>query len=510
MNLPAEKLGVQTPLRRVVSILGVPVDDISLEEALDRMEAFVRIGQHTGRTFQVATVNTDFIVNAVKDPETRMILQEVDLAPADGMPVVWAARLLGVPLQGRVAGADFIPLLAERAALCGFSIFFLGAMPGIAAQAAEILQHRYPGLKVAGVLSPPFAPVLEMDCGLLAEIKAANPDILLVAFGNPKQEKWIAMHRRTLGVPLSIGVGGTLDFITGNTRRAPRWMQRTGLEWLHRLLHDPRRLFRRYVDDFWIFGRFLARQWWHMRPGRAPGLVLPISEPVLVADWGVISVTGRLAVNNLPEFSSQVASLLESTSRLAVDLSGVEFLDSAAIGTLIHLDKEVRQKGGELVLVGTPESILVTLRLLRLEEYFLLVEHLEALHPAKSDLPPAPAQPNRSLPARETIQLGPQTWELVHAPRRFDAETAGAVQDLCTDCLAHNPFLLLNLKQTVFLASAGLAVLSQVQRLAATKNGQLIVLGCGQEVLKVLQLVNFDRFLTLYPDLPAIPLPQVA
>ncbi len=137
--------------RNLVILLGVPVDAISMDEALDRIAAFVRVGRRTGRTYQVATVNADFLVNAIKDPEIRHILQEADLATADGMPVVAGANVLGVKLGDRVTGADMIPLLAERAAREGFSIYFLGAEAGVAARAAEILKERHPALQVAGV-----------------------------------------------------------------------------------------------------------------------------------------------------------------------------------------------------------------------------------------------------------------------------------------------------------------------------------------------------------------------
>jgi N-acetylglucosaminyldiphosphoundecaprenol N-acetyl-beta-D-mannosaminyltransferase len=505
MILPMEKPVVEMPLRNVVAILGVPVDNLSMDETLDRMETFVRSGRLSGRTYQVATVNTDFIVNAVKDPETRVILQEADLASADGMPVVWAARLLGVPLQGRVAGADFVPLLAERAARNGFSIYFLGAAPGIAGRAAELLQAAYPDLQVAGVFSPPFGSILDMDRRILEDIKAADPDILLVAFGNPKQEKWIAMHRRELGVPLLVGVGGTLDFITGNTQRAPRWMQRTGLEWLHRLLSDPRRLFRRYVDDFWIFGRFLVLQLWHMRRAASHGLILPIAEPVLIAGWGVIGVRGFLTVANLDEFFKKVGRLLEATPNLAVDLSGTEFMDSAAVGTLIHIDKEVRQAGGKMVLVGVMEPVAQTLNLLRLDTYFLYASRLEEVWSDSENSHPAEALDERDKPTRQQISVNQQAWELVRAPRRFDAETAGQVQADCLAALGQNPHLILNLSSTVFLASAGLAVIAQLHRLASEKDGHFILTGATGDVLTVLRLVNFDRFVTLYPSVLDIP-----
>src|SRR4029079_1276879 len=158
-------------MRKLLIILGVPVDDLNMSEALERLEEFIKIGHATGKSHQVATVNADFVVNSLHDPELRRILQESDMATADGMPLVMGARLLGVPLADRVTGADLVPALAERAAQKGYSIFLLGARPGVAARAGQILQSRYPGLKIVGIISPPNTSVLEMDQSILDEVK---------------------------------------------------------------------------------------------------------------------------------------------------------------------------------------------------------------------------------------------------------------------------------------------------------------------------------------------------
>jgi len=236
-------------MRNVQVIAGVPIDDLTMEQALDRIASYIA----SGRPHQIATVNADFCVKAWDDPELRHILRSADMLTPDGMPLVWGARLLGVPLEGRVTGADLVPAMAQRGAEEGWRFYFLGAGPGIAARAAEALRQRHPGLQVVGVYSPPLSSVVEMDEQIVARIRDLRPDVLLVAFGNPKQEKWIHMHARELGVPVSIGIGGTFDLIAGATRRAPAWMQRAGLEWLYRLLQEPRRLWRRYLGTNSIF-----------------------------------------------------------------------------------------------------------------------------------------------------------------------------------------------------------------------------------------------------------------
>ena len=142
-------------MRKLIVILGIPIDDLDLDQTLDRLEEFVEVGRSKGKGHQVVTVNTDFLVNASRDPETRFLLQEADMATADGMPLVWGARLLGEPLPGRVAGADFIPLLVERAARKGYSIYLLGAEEGIAECAAKKMKQQHPDLIIAGIKRSP-------------------------------------------------------------------------------------------------------------------------------------------------------------------------------------------------------------------------------------------------------------------------------------------------------------------------------------------------------------------
>lgn len=210
----------------------------------------------------------DFLVKANQDPALLAILQATDLITADGMPLVWASRLLGLPLKERVTGADMVPLLAQRAAEKGYSIFFYGAAPGIAQRAAQILAEKFPGLTVAGWYSPPFSKDIQLTSEARNLILGSQPDILFVALGNPKQEKWIASFKEQLPVPVMIGVGGTLDFVTGTIRRAPLWMQRSGLEWFFRFLQEPKRLWKRYVIDIFQFSVLFFKQWRRWRQVR--------------------------------------------------------------------------------------------------------------------------------------------------------------------------------------------------------------------------------------------------
>ena len=245
-------------------VLEVPIDDVTLKEAVEAMAEFARLGRNTGATHQVATVNVDFLVQARRDPEVLRILSRTDLSVPDGMPVVWGSRLLGTPLRQRTSGADLVPALAARAAIDDLRLCFFGASGGVAQRAADVLVARYPDMTLSAVDAPTVAVDGTMDPAVadavIERIAQHAPDILCVALGNPKQELWIDRYQARLGVPVCIGIGGTLDFLAGVTRRAPPWMRRLGLEWLHRAAHDPRRLALRYLTDFAVLVPGVASQ----------------------------------------------------------------------------------------------------------------------------------------------------------------------------------------------------------------------------------------------------------
>ena len=235
MKLPSERL----------DILGVPIDFSDLPSVVPRIVAAARARQ----PFQVATVNLDFLVNSQRDDEVRSILMDSQMNIPDGTPVVWAARFLGLDDAVRIAGADLVPALVGAAAEEGLGVFLLGGEGGSAADAARHLSTQFPSA-VIDYFEPPCVPLDQFnDEEILDRIDRAQPHILLVAFGHPKQEKWIRRHRAVLPMA-AIGVGCSLDLIAGRQSRAPRWMQKAGLEWSYRMVHEPRRLGPRYASNF--------------------------------------------------------------------------------------------------------------------------------------------------------------------------------------------------------------------------------------------------------------------
>jgi N-acetylglucosaminyldiphosphoundecaprenol N-acetyl-beta-D-mannosaminyltransferase len=213
-----------------------------------------------GRPAYFITANTHYAMLTAKDAGLRAINMGAAFIVADGAPLVWASRWQGSPLPERVAGSDLIFELSAAAAKRGYRLFFLGGAQGVAEEAAQRLGELYPGLQVVGTECPPFRELTEEEQDtLIARIRSTRPDILFVAFGQPKGERWIDRHLVKLGVPVSVQVGASLDFAAGRVRRAPRWLQKAGLEWAFRLGLEPARLFPRYSLNAWFIVSMVVR-----------------------------------------------------------------------------------------------------------------------------------------------------------------------------------------------------------------------------------------------------------
>ncbi len=229
MTSPISNL--QSPIS--ITILGVPIHDVTMNETLDLIGRFIV----EGGPHQICTVNPEFIMAAQYDDEFMRVLNRATLNIPDGVGVLWAARRMGHRLRERVGGSDLVGHIAARAAVTGWRIFLLGAAAGVAEQAAIRWRSMYPGVNIVGTWAG--APVIEQEAEIIDRITSVAPDILMVAYGAPKQDKWIARNLVSLGVQVAMGIGGSLDFIVGTQKRAPKWMQRVGLEWLYRLIREP-------------------------------------------------------------------------------------------------------------------------------------------------------------------------------------------------------------------------------------------------------------------------------
>jgi N-acetylglucosaminyldiphosphoundecaprenol N-acetyl-beta-D-mannosaminyltransferase len=248
----------ESPRIRRVNICGLWIHDITLLEAIDEIHRLVA----SGASHAVFTPNVDHIVLYHRDADLRCAYKRASLVLPDSFYVVLASRLLGRRLRERVMGSDLFPAFCERAASTGLRPFLLGAAPGVADRAAQVLAGRFPGLQFAGTCSPPAVSLedVETNRSLARQIGNASPDVVFVAFGAPKQEIWIDRYLEMTGAPVGIGVGAAFDFAAGVQHEPPQWMQRLGLGWFDRLMHNPRRLFRRYLLRDPVFFWLLLQQ----------------------------------------------------------------------------------------------------------------------------------------------------------------------------------------------------------------------------------------------------------
>jgi N-acetylglucosaminyldiphosphoundecaprenol N-acetyl-beta-D-mannosaminyltransferase len=242
-----------------ITLMGCAIDNLSMEDTLGTVEGFIR----TGQPHQHVVVNVDKLVKASRDPELRRIINDCALVNVDGMPVVWASRLLGKPLKERVAGVDLFEALMRRAGEKGWRVFLLGAREEVVSQVAATYARKYPRLVLAGWRNGYWKGEAE-EAQVVEQIRAARPDLLFVAISSPKKEQFLGRYQAEMKVPFAMGVGGTFDVAIGRVKRAPAWMQKSGLEWFYRFLQEPRRMFRRYfIEDmafFWLFIKEAARR----------------------------------------------------------------------------------------------------------------------------------------------------------------------------------------------------------------------------------------------------------
>jgi N-acetylglucosaminyldiphosphoundecaprenol N-acetyl-beta-D-mannosaminyltransferase len=243
-----------------ITMMGCRIDNLSMEETLGRIEEFIR----SGKPHQHVVVNVDKLVKASRDEGLRRIINDCALVNADGMPVVWAARLLGKPLKERVTGVDLFEALMRRAGERGWRVFLLGARREVVAQVAETYRRRYPRLVIAGWRDGYWQGEAQ-EAEVAAQVRASGADLLFVAIGSPKKEQFLRRWQALMRIPFAMGVGGTFDVAIGRVKRAPRWMRRAGLEWFYRFLQEPRRMFRRYFIEDMAFVWLLLKEVAHLR-----------------------------------------------------------------------------------------------------------------------------------------------------------------------------------------------------------------------------------------------------
>ena len=469
---------------RTVVILGVPFHDVTMGETLAHIDQMV--AEKTPR--YLATANLDFADQASKDVELQRILLEAHLVLCDGTPLLWAAKWLNASIRERVAGSDLMPELTAHCAKKGHRMFLLGATDKTLDMASKRMMADHPDLQIAGMYSPPFGPRLNFDHeDIIRRVNAAGTDVLIVCFGCPKQEKWIYMNLSRLQVPVSIGLGATLDFVAGNFTRAPVWMRKSGFEWLYRLMQEPRRLFNRYLFDLFFFVTGLARQ---KDPKHKPAFTLPApaidsfrdSEPALIIKWAGRCDAARVSTNNLAWPAQNALSSL-----ILLDASEIEYLDSTGLGAFLRLYRECKAAGGDFYLLNPSDIVVTLLASLRLDRLIPSTNSISNIR-VRSGSP-------HTVPDHETKDL------LLSVEGDIVARRCPDLRKLIEDTWHNTPAartLVLDLRQVSFIDSSGLGLLVMAHRLTAKReHGSLSLHAPNPNVLNVIKIARMEKLFGL-------------
>ncbi|VFQ46478.1 WecB/TagA/CpsF family glycosyltransferase [Desulfoluna butyratoxydans] len=501
-----------------VLILGIPLDNLTMEETVDRIHGMVAAYRGDGKPRLVATVNVDFLVNtlswfsdAPRHPELLGILQHADLVTADGMPLVWASRLLGNPLKERVTGADLVPKLALASPGKKLSLYFLGGRGEVARQAAECLKKKNPGMIIAGVDSPfvhiegeKLAEADEDDTEVIERINEAEPDILLVAFGNPKQEAWFHRNRHRLKAAVTIGIGGTFEFITGSVSRAPVWMQNAGLEWVYRFIQDPKRLWKRYIIGLLKFSVMvlpiiIQDRWKRLRMGGpksdASEPPAPQGDTPLKNELNVVPLPNELDASVVAELKQQQEEWLAHGNGLVLDFRNVRFIDSSGLGFLLGLWKKGSARYAGFHMAGVQPPVMKTLKLNRVAS--LLSEHMVD---DLEEIVNSQQSPALHRPFYHTLTSSKKAREL----QLYGALDAAQMQGFDTKRLLKavaSRHLIMDLTHLNFVDSTGLVLLLKIKKTVASSGHTCLTCGANTHVTQMLRVTRLDHFFPSLQDI---------
>lgn len=467
----------------ITVLLGLPFHDLTLGETLD----YCQRAMAGDRARYLVTANVDFTTQAYEDADLRKIVFFADRVVCDGMPLVWLSKMFGYPLRERVTGSDMVPKLLDLCGKEGHAVYFFGSDLATLEEAKTIAEARHPGLSVAGLDSPPVGAVIEWDNeALCGKMRASGAKLLLVCLGCPKQERWIFAHHRETGIPLSIGVGASLDFITGKQKRAPRWMQKTGLEWFWRMAGNPSRLVARYGKDLVFLLKAALRQAQTQRrreriadtvgdrPARTP-------EPNAVTriEWsGGLQQAGLLGAP-VPENVS---------SPVLLDASRVTFSDSSGLGRLALLVRICRAAGQLLVVVNPSMTFRTAIRAARMDSLFPVVESETA----------ALALIAEQGASRVVHKEGADGVVWVSFKRSLDAPYHDEMMSILESSISspkafHS--LVVDLNQVDFIDSRAVGGLIKAWKLMTARGGDIFLSGVNPAVREIIALLRLDKVL---------------
>lgn len=337
--------------RDVWAILGMPIDNVTLDQAVTRIERAVELRER----LSFVTPNVNWLVRALKDPDAMRQIVDADLSLADGAPIVWLARKLGMPLKERVAGADLFERLRAAAPdeALPIKVFFFGGREGAAETAHQVLSREQGRLIAAGHLNPGHGDVESMSTQeIVASINAADPDFVLVSLGAAKGQDWIERNQDQLNAPVIAHLGAVVDFVAGTIRRAPKWMREVGLEWLWRIFADPM-LCKRYWNDGRALLGFIRRRVGPLQ--RAAQVQAAIQPAIQTQSVDVLKMAGDLVVTQRNALRQALSDFAQNAGNLTLDLTGVRSVDASALGQVRMLERETRKRGDSLTVKFSPE-----------------------------------------------------------------------------------------------------------------------------------------------------------
>ncbi|MCJ8331975.1 MAG: WecB/TagA/CpsF family glycosyltransferase [Lentisphaeria bacterium] len=355
------------PLKVPLIIFGIPFHNVSFETTL----SWIKQTCKRRKSCLMATANLDFALMASHDPEMKHILLEADLCVADGMPIVWASGLLGPRLKERVTGSDLVPLIARMASKEGLRLFLLGGAEGVAEAAAKKLKKDNPKLEICGIISPANIDFLNINnADILAQLNASKPDILLVALGAPKQEKWIRMNLKSWNIPLAIGVGASFDFLAGIQKRSPKFLGAIGLEWIWRLGTAPKRLAKRYSKDLLFLVNHLL-QLLTIRLSPKLRYVQNSKNKIVISEYNGVSLTLH-SIHDTTEAEKEMSRLIKLSSHkhMVIYPENDGWLNSAELGILLYLSNKCRYQKKHMILIIRSKRMDRLIHLQKLNTYF--------------------------------------------------------------------------------------------------------------------------------------------
>jgi N-acetylglucosaminyldiphosphoundecaprenol N-acetyl-beta-D-mannosaminyltransferase len=443
--------------RAPIAILGVPFDNVNLAEMLALAAEMIASGQPHYAT----TVGVDFLAESLDDVELRRILFDAHLVVAEDKTVVWASKQLGNPLPGNVTVPHLIPQLLAQAEQKNWRVFLLGGDDAVAGK----IRARHPKLQLVGAYLPPDKPLLEMDhADILRRLREAKPDILLVAFGSPKQEKWINMNYREAGVPFVLGAGLSFDFLTGTGRSS-----------------------KRAGKQFWKFILAVLRQWWRLRAKKSPP---PVAGADVIPDPHgnlVIHAPARLGAAEARASQAEWLRAVEN-SHVMFDLANTVFADSTGIGALIRLRKRARELGWQFFLVAPRPPVEAALKLMKLDEFFTIQASLAGARIVMESAAGAPTVTSGVLEAELQIRWTGEVTAL--NALELGVHTESELSQVTPDMN-----VVIDLSRVTFVDSTGIGLMVRFKKNLQRRNINMKFANAIASVRNVVRQTQLEEFL---------------